>query len=105
MRGGFTLIEVVVAVLVLQVGMLGALGMLVVAARTLTRAETLTWAVAEAEGVADSLVAASNPVAGGRPVRGGSLEWSVAGSGVTVRFVDEAGGGFEVHAERIGAGR
>lgn len=53
--GGFTLVEVLVALVILQVGLLGVAGQIGVAHRLLDRAVRLEWAVAVAESVADSL--------------------------------------------------
>lgn len=53
--GGFTLIEVVVALLVLEVGVLGALTTVVLAADTLHRAQRLDRATGRVEAVLDSL--------------------------------------------------
>ncbi len=53
--GGFTLVEVLVALVILQVGLLGVAGQISVAHRLLDRAVRLEWAVAVAESVADSL--------------------------------------------------
>lgn len=63
-REGFTLAEVIVALVILQVGMIGCLGMLVVAHRRLALAERLHTATQAAAGVADSLFAAGAAGAG-----------------------------------------
>lgn len=52
---GFTLVEVLVALVILQVGLLGVAGQIGVAHNMLDRAVRLEWAVAVAESVADSL--------------------------------------------------
>ena len=52
---GFTLVEVLVALVILQVGLLGVAGQIGVAHSMLDRAVRLEWAVAVAESVADSL--------------------------------------------------
>ena len=55
MRSGFALLEVVVALLVLELAVVGVVGTLVVASSTQVRAESLERAVARAEGILDSL--------------------------------------------------
>ena len=52
---GFTLVEGLVALVILQVGLLGVVGQVGVAHSLLDRAVRLEWAVAVAESVADSL--------------------------------------------------
>ena len=54
-RRGFTLVEVLVELVILQVGLLGVAGQIGVAHSMLDRAVRLEWAVAVAESVADSL--------------------------------------------------
>lgn len=61
MPGGFTLVEVVVALLVLEVGVLGALATMVVAAETLRRAQGLERATGRVEAVLDSLRGGASP--------------------------------------------
>lgn len=75
MRKGFTLIEVVVALVILEIGVLGAAGTLVLAAATMTRAEALERAVAATEGVLDSLAFAASGGRGAKPFRGGEVVW------------------------------
>ena len=53
--GGFTLIEVAVALVVLELGAFAALGLLALAAENLAAAARLEWATGEAVQVADSL--------------------------------------------------
>jgi Tfp pilus assembly protein PilV len=81
MRTGFTLLEVVLALLVLEIGVLGVAGTLLLASTTLTRAETLERAVARAEGVLDSLRSDGAPGLGGAPFAAGEVVWSVGDSG------------------------
>ena len=84
MKRGFTLLEVVVALLVLELGVLGVVGTMVIASRTLGRAERLERAVAEAEGVLDSLSGATTLEPGQRSFVGGEVEWWVDGDGAVV---------------------
>lgn len=82
MRRGFTLLEVVVAILVLEIGVLAVLGTLTVASRNLTRAARLERAVATTESVLDSLTGTSAPADGALNVPGGHVEWTVGPDGV-----------------------
>lgn len=88
MRGGFTLLEVVVALLVLEVAVLAAAGTLEVASRTLAVAEGTERAVLEAEGVLDSLAGVGGAVSGTRAFPGGDVTWTVDTAGVVVLRVD-----------------
>ena len=82
---GFTLLEVVVGLLVLALGVLGAVGILVLASATLGRAERLERAVALAEGVLDSLGAVALPVDGSASYGAGGVFWRLEPEGhVTV---------------------
>ena len=74
-RFGFSLVEVVVALLVLEVGLLASAGMILSAQRTLARARLLQHAVMEASRTADSLTAAGWTTRGFRSFAGGRVEW------------------------------
>lgn len=78
---GFTLVEVVVALLLLEIGVLGALGLLVIAQRSLTDAERLERGVAAAEGLLDSLALGAAPGGGTRMLGHDTLTWSIDGDG------------------------
>lgn len=92
MRDGFTLIEVVVALLVLEVAMVGVVGAFALASSTLTRAEILELQVAAAEGVLDSLAGRVSPGADSMRTAAGGVWWTVDDSGhVTVRATDPHG--------------
>jgi len=82
---GFTLLEVVVALLLLEVAVMGAVGTLTIASRTLGEAERLERLTTEAEGVLDSLAGVATPGSGARTVPAGTLEWTVDTTG-TVRL-------------------
>lgn len=82
MSRGFTLLEVIVSLLLLQIAVAGAIGTLVVASRTLADAQQTERAVTEAEGVLDSLAGVEGAASGARPVPGGVIEWAVDGSGM-----------------------
>lgn len=92
MRRGFTLVEVVVALLVVEVGLLGVVGLLVSAQRTLAEAVRREIGVTEVGRVLDSLAAAPGEGAGFRDTAAGTLRWWVGPAGV-VRL--ELAGGTE----------
>lgn len=79
--GGFTLIEVVVALLVLEVGVLGALATMVVAAETLRRAQGLERATGRVEAVLDSLRGGATPDSASILFDDVRIRWTVDGDG------------------------
>lgn len=82
LRSGFTLVEILVAMVVLQVGLLGVVGTLLLASRTLRRAELMEWAVAEVQRAADSLLATGAGAGAGQASSGpGELRWELDGGG------------------------
>lgn len=81
MMRGFTLIEVVVALVLLEIGVLGVVGTLVLATRTLTEAEMTTRAAAEAASAADSLASHGFVAAGAAAFPGGTVRWEAAADG------------------------
>lgn len=78
---GFTLLEVVVALVVLELSIAAAAGLLVLSSATLSQAEQLGRSVALAEGILDSLVATSAPIQGSAGYAGGELRWCVDEAG------------------------
>lgn len=82
MSRGFTLLEIVVALLLLELAVASALGTLSVASRQLAEAERMERAVTEAEGILDSLTGVVGAEGGSRDVPGGAIEWTVDASGV-----------------------
>ena len=79
-RQGFTLIEVVVASVLLQVGLLGVLGTLVRATEIRSEAEVLERAIGVAESALESLLAVDTLGASGSFDRGGvTAVWSRSG--------------------------
>jgi prepilin-type N-terminal cleavage/methylation domain-containing protein len=78
---GFTLVEMLVAMVVLEVGLLGVVGTLVLAADNLRRAATLERAVTEVGRLYDSLAAVSVPGTGVRGAQGARVRWSLAADG------------------------
>lgn len=90
---GFTLVEVVVALFVLELGVLGVLGTLVLASETLGRAERLDRAASRAEAVVDSLSAGSAPDTVSQTLADVRVSWTVDGGGrVDLRATDRDGG-------------
>lgn len=92
--GGFVLTEVLVAMVVLVVGLLGGAGLLRLAAREMAltaQAEAARWGVAA---LADSLVAGLAPSTGAREAPWGELRWVPSGQGVFIEAlaVTEGGG-------------
>lgn len=90
-RTGFTLVEILVAMVVLEVGLLGVVGTLWLAVRTLTEAETLERGVAVMEGVYDSLSGEASPTDGTRPSQPGLVRWQVVGRNVRLALLGAAG--------------
>lgn len=82
MRRGFTLLEVVIALLVLELVAMGAVGLLVLASSTLARAEQLERAVALTEGMLDSLAQTRVRADGAASYGPGEVRWSLAPDGV-----------------------
>ena len=85
-RRGFTMVEVLIALVLLEIGVVGAVGIMALAGRILSDAERVERAVAAVEGVADSLRATHrSPVAGRRSVAGvGRVEWVPLGTAFQV---------------------
>ena len=75
------MMEVVVALVVLELAFVGVAAMLELASTTLALAETVELAVARAEGVLDSLNQADFVGPGVRDFGGGVVEWSVTEDG------------------------
>ena len=73
---GFTLVEVIVAIVIFEIGALGVLGTLLIASRTMARAEALERAVVTVERVADSLSAHGAAGQGALGFPGGRVVWS-----------------------------
>ena len=77
--------EIVVALMILQVGLLGVLGIFTLASSRLTRAMLLERAVAEVAAVADSL-SAGGAARDGESIRGPwRVSWTGDSTGVVVR--------------------
>jgi type II secretory pathway pseudopilin PulG len=78
---GFTLVEVLVALVVVEVGLLGVLGSLLLAAQMLSQAEMLERGTAEVHRVLDSLSTGALVGKGEREVSPGWLQWTVGAGG------------------------
>ena len=82
---GFSLLEVIVALMILQVCLLGVLGTFTLASTRLTHALLVERATAEVAVIADSL-AQSGSRASGESIRGDwRVIWSAAPAGMVVR--------------------
>lgn len=75
MRRGFSLIEVVVALVVLELAVTGIAGILAVAGRAFADAERLERAIEAADWVADSLASEGMAGVGAEPFPGGVVGW------------------------------
>ena len=97
---GFTLVEVVVALLVVQLGVLAASSTVLVATRTLRHAQDLERAVAVAGWLSDSLP----DVVRADSVRSGAYHarWSPGSAGVRIEVIV---GSAHVHIATAGEGR
>jgi prepilin-type N-terminal cleavage/methylation domain-containing protein len=80
-RGGFTLVEVIVALPILAVGVLGAAATFALAARLLREAEARSGAVGVAGSTLDSLLLAPRPLPGERHEGRYHLRWSTRPAG------------------------
>ena len=88
---GFTLAEVVIALVLLQIGLAAALGLLASAERTMRRAEFLEYANTIASGLADSLWQMPS-VSEGALQRGGVVaRWAPWVDGLRLEVVSPAG--------------
>jgi hypothetical protein len=77
-RNGFSLAELLVALVVFQVGLLGVAGLVVLAQRNLLRAEITARGVLEAQLVADSVRDAGGGESGSMEYPWGGISWEPA---------------------------
>ncbi len=99
---GFTLMEVVVSLVVLEIGVLAMMGTLLLASRTMTAAEIRETAVLEALRVADSVGIDGPVVPGRRVLPWGRVEWSGPDAGDAARVVVVEATGDTLLALRLG---
>jgi hypothetical protein len=76
MNRGFSLVEVVLGLLILQVGILATFGMILLAQRSFQRAEVTLRGVLEAGWIADSLFLSGSPGDGFLGFPWGDIHWS-----------------------------
>ena len=86
MKAGFTLVEVIIALVILQIGLLGSVTTVALATRTLTDASRVERTTATLEGVLDSLVREPEIVAASRADGPRRIHWGVRGDIVVVGF-------------------
>lgn len=94
-RAGFTLVEVVVAVVVLSIGVLGTVAVGQLGSRLVREAHAAERAIAGAALVLDSLTQRGAPAAGERTLHGQHLRWTTRPEGgtVVIELVVEYGDG------------
>lgn len=79
--GGFTLVEVLVGLVLFELGLLGVAGLVAVSGRVLAQATRSERALFAAEELADSLAGAGAVSDGERAIPAGRLRWRVDGGG------------------------
>ena len=99
---GFTLVEVVVALVVLQIGVLGAISLVVSARDTMTGAEQAERAVEVGAAIADSLSSEAAIMPGEVVLDGVAADWSATGRHFRVRVFGEGGDTIVVEGSVIG---
>lgn len=89
-RGGFSLLEVLIAVTLLSMVVLGLAGSAALALSQVTKARQDLQYAADVEQVADSIVAAgyTNAVSGSETIRGRSVSWVVTNPTAKSRQVE-----------------
>ena len=97
---GFTLVEVVVALIVLQVGILTSLGVLVLATRTMARAQVLERVAWRVSAVRDSLAAVDGVVAGQDSVDAVRVSWTPTATGFALVVEGDGVPPFRITGER-----
>lgn len=86
-RAGFTLTEVIVALLVLEIGLLAVAGLVSLSNRTLNRAVGMERAVAAMQAVTDSLARLGTVDEGERSTFGPTIRWRPAGGRHGLRWI------------------
>jgi prepilin-type N-terminal cleavage/methylation domain-containing protein len=87
MNRGFSLVELVVALLIFQIGLLATAGMVFLAQRSLLRAELTVRATLASDLVADSLEEVGEVSAGRREYAWGEITWTPASDAIGGLFV------------------
>jgi prepilin-type N-terminal cleavage/methylation domain-containing protein len=91
-RGGFSLVECIMALLLLSIGVLGLAGAGVAAMRALARADRTYLAATHASAILDSLSLLERPFAGHRYLAGIAIDWQItpahAGHRIDLRVSD-----------------
>lgn len=82
MNRGYSLLELILALFLFQVGLLAAAGLFHLSEANLRRAELTVRAILEAEWVGDSLLSLGSMTPGSAPFPWGDLHWSVLSSPV-----------------------
>lgn len=82
MKSGFSLVELIFALLVLQVGMLATAGLVLLAQRSMLRAELTVRSVLETGWLADSLASSGGGGSGTRVYPWGQVSWPLAPDGL-----------------------
>ncbi len=93
---GFSLVEVLVALLVLEVGLLGAVGMTLEAQRALRIASAYELAARQVAAIADSIVVTGWGGVGSHRTDAGELRWHAAGPGLAMVSLRGRGVALEV---------
>jgi len=91
-RGGFTVSEVLLTLVVGEVMLAGVLGMSVLATRQMSEAMLLDEATTALQSVADSLAYGANPGSGIDTVGSTTIEWTVKNTGEFIITVNTVSG-------------
>lgn len=86
MRAGFSLVECIVAMMLLAIGVLALAGASVTAARSLESAERVQLAALHAAAVLDSLVLLERPAPGSQRRGGFRIDWRITSVPVGARI-------------------
>jgi Tfp pilus assembly protein PilV len=89
-RAGLSLVELVVALLILSMGLVALAGAAATAQRAMARAAAIERITRDAAFVIDSLTALTQPADGQRVADGVSLRWTITADGAGSRIDAEA---------------
>jgi Tfp pilus assembly protein PilV len=98
---GYSLVELIFALLIFQVGVLGVAGMILTAQQSLTRAQLILRGTLEARMTGDSLLAEGVEGSGESVRPWGALAWTRGGTGELKVVAVTAGGGDTLAVLRI----